>query len=163
MNKDVLPVLYPLFLGQLPPPTAEAMYTWLATAVALLGIYYLVLKIVQAHRRNPPFEMELTHFARREHLELIQVQLPNFATKPEVQAVARDLGDQLTAAVRHLDQKRSDSIAGIHKQLEAAQVEAAKVAQQAEHHSQQLAQLDHKIDVMPERIINLLKSQRPAR
>lgn len=70
MIRECLAMLVPtgeaaFFADILPTPSPNSLFEWLACGVAVAGIYYLGLRIVQAHKRNPPIDADLSAMERR--------------------------------------------------------------------------------------------------
>jgi len=166
----------------LPSPTAEELFSWLKVVALLAGLYYLGLKIVKEHRRNPTIDKELGELASRKDLQSLQVNImPRAEVEGEVQRLDGYVHDMrhefrqelqsitikidesnetvrvaMTTMRSELEQRRSQGIGGLHQQLKATEVQVSAVAKEAEIHTAQIAQLDQKIDRMPERIKALL-------
>lgn len=150
-----LALLAPIFLASVsaeaPPPGFEL---WLRNLLYVAGIAWFVWGIIEKARRKPSIDVEIKDFATKDSVARIELKMPTFATKEDVQAVADHADTQLADAVKHLDHRRSVSIGTLHTELTAAKVEIAKVATEAETHTRQICTLDAKCDRILERLPN---------
>ena len=119
----------PNMLAQITPPTADGLHAWLASGVAVAGIYYLVLKIVQGHRkadRNPSFDVEMKGFASRDSVARLEIELPKMATKVELGEAEHRITANVDAQAKAQDARRSTGIGNLHGRIETIEKEHVK-------------------------------------
>jgi uncharacterized protein YnzC (UPF0291/DUF896 family) len=171
-----------MYLADLPSPTADEVFAFLKVIAAATGIYYLVLMIVQAHRRKPPLEEILNELASKKELQALQINvMPREEVEGEVarlDAYVHDMRHELktdlqnitskidenidamratvTTVRSELEARRSQGIAVLHQQLKGAEIQLAAVKNENQTHTALIAQLAAQIERMPERIKTLL-------
>lgn len=139
-------------LAQLPPPGPGELFSWLTCAVAVLAIYYLVLRIVKEHRRQPAIDVELTSFARHERVSQLELKLPTLATRDEIQALehrldgrrSKDVAD-LYAELRRQNEGTTDQLADIRENIAALEADSKT-------HGATLAEHGRKLDLILQRL-----------
>jgi len=73
-----------------------------------------------------------------------------------------ELRQKIESLRTELDQRRSIGIGNLHNQLKETEKKVSAVATAAEFHTQQINQLDQKIERMPERVLALLTNRHPV-
>lgn len=127
----------------------EGEFIWMALGVIALlaGIALAVKKLWPG--REPPLERDLATMARQADLEKIKRVLPELATKEEIRELER-----------HLDRKRSVSIANIYVSINSINERMAGVETHQRSQDQWLKSMDGKLDALVTREIGRLEGGR---
>ena len=151
-----------LVLGSLPPPDSPASVGWfiLIFSGLMAGLYY-TLETFKSFRASPATK---TALVGQPLVVKAEERFASWEEQTKLQHRVDCLYEEIRSGFDRLDQKRSVSIAGVHElvRLQGERLAAISTASQIQGEDLQqlkssLAEVNTRIDMLPQRTISLLR------